>query len=80
MIQSWLRNYKSEVVSEKIDVRKMVKESAVHINELERQCSMVYSNFCAKFSVGLISEIDLCNFYSSKVLSSKDRVALAMAL
>jgi GMP synthase-like glutamine amidotransferase len=51
MIQSWLRNYKSEVVSEKIDVRKMVKESAVHINELERQCSIVYSNFCAKFSL-----------------------------
>lgn len=32
------------------------------------------------FSVGLISEIDLCNFYSVQVLSSKDRVALAMAL
>ena len=51
MIQSWLRNYKAEVVSEKIDMRKMIKESAVYINELERQCSLVYSNFCAKFSL-----------------------------
>jgi GMP synthase (glutamine-hydrolysing) len=51
MIQSWLRNYKAEVVSEKIDMQKMIKESAVYINELERQCSLVYSNFCAKFSL-----------------------------
>lgn len=51
MIQSWLRTYKSEVVSEKIDVRKMVKESAGYLKELEQYCSLVYSNFCAKFSL-----------------------------
>lgn len=51
MIHSWLRNYKAEVVSEKIDVRKMVKESAVCISELEIYCVQVYSNFCTKFSL-----------------------------
>jgi GMP synthase-like glutamine amidotransferase len=51
MIQSWLRTYKTEVVSEKIDVRKMVKESAAHLKELEQYCSLLYSNFCAKFSL-----------------------------
>lgn len=51
MIHSWLRNYKSEVNSEKIDVRKMVKESAIYIDELEKQCVLVYSNFCSKFSL-----------------------------
>jgi len=51
MIQSWLRTYKSEVASEKIDLRKMVKESAVYIHELEKYCSLVYSNFCTKFSL-----------------------------
>lgn len=51
MIQSWLRNYRSEVVSEKIDVRKIAEDSAVYINELEDYCSVVYSNFCTKFSL-----------------------------
>lgn len=51
MIQSWLRNYKSEVLSEKIDVQEMMKDSADHINELEKYCSLVYSNFCTKFSL-----------------------------
>jgi hypothetical protein len=51
MIQSWLRTYKSEVVSEKIDVRTIAKDSALYINELERHCSLVYSNFCTKFSL-----------------------------
>jgi GMP synthase-like glutamine amidotransferase len=51
MIQSWLRNYKSEVLSEKIDVQEMMKDSAAHINELEKYCSLVYSNFCTKFSL-----------------------------
>jgi GMP synthase (glutamine-hydrolysing) len=51
MIQSWLRNYRSEVVSEKIDVRKISEDSAVYINELEEYCSVVYSNFCTKFSL-----------------------------
>jgi GMP synthase (glutamine-hydrolysing) len=51
MIRSWLKTYKSEVVSEKIDVRKMVKESAAYLKELEHYCSLLYSNFCAKFSL-----------------------------
>ncbi len=51
MIQSWLRNYKSEVVSEKIDVLKMAKESEVYISELKKYCVQVYSNFCTKFSL-----------------------------
>jgi GMP synthase (glutamine-hydrolysing) len=51
MIQSWLRTYKSEVVSEKIDAQKIQKESAVHIKELEKYCSTVYSNFCNNFSL-----------------------------
>jgi GMP synthase (glutamine-hydrolysing) len=51
MIRSWLKTYKSEVVSEKIDVRKMVKESAAYLKELEQCCSLLYSNFCAKFSL-----------------------------
>jgi GMP synthase (glutamine-hydrolysing) len=51
MIQSWLRNYKSEVVSEKIDARKMVRDSVVYIDELEKHCSLVYSNFCSRFSL-----------------------------
>lgn len=51
MIQSWLRIYKSEVVSERIDAGKMMKESAAYISELEKHCSLVYSNFCTKFSL-----------------------------
>ena len=51
MIQSWLRSYKSEVASEKIDSRKIMKESAFYIHELEKYCSLVYSNFCSKFSL-----------------------------
>jgi GMP synthase (glutamine-hydrolysing) len=51
MIRSWLKTYKSEVVSEKIDVRKMVKESGAYLKELEHYCSLLYSNFCAKFSL-----------------------------
>jgi GMP synthase (glutamine-hydrolysing) len=51
MIQSWLRNYRSEVVSEKIDVRKIAEDSAVYIKDLEKHCSLVYSNFCTKFSL-----------------------------
>jgi len=51
MIQSWLRNYESEIISEKIDVLKIVKDSAVYINELEKYCGLVYSNFCTKFSL-----------------------------
>jgi GMP synthase (glutamine-hydrolysing) len=51
MIRSWLKTYKSEVVSEKIDVRKMVKESAAYLKELKQYCSLLYSNFCAKFSL-----------------------------
>lgn len=51
MIQSWLRYYKSEVASEKIDVQKIQKESSVHIKELEKYCSAVYSNFCNNFSL-----------------------------
>jgi GMP synthase (glutamine-hydrolysing) len=51
MIHSWLRYYKSEVTSEKIDVQKIQKESAVHIKELEKYCSTVYSNFCINFSL-----------------------------
>lgn len=51
MIRSWLKNYESEVNSEKIDVLKMVKESAFYIDELEKHCARVYSNFCYKFSL-----------------------------
>lgn len=51
MIQSWLRYYESEVVSEKIDVLKILKESTLYISELEKHCSLVYSNFCTKFSL-----------------------------
>ncbi|MGH9912502.1 MAG: type 1 glutamine amidotransferase [Nitrososphaeraceae archaeon] len=51
MIRSWLRTYKSEVISEKIDVRKMVKESAAYLKDLEQYCGLLYSNFCAKFSL-----------------------------
>jgi GMP synthase (glutamine-hydrolysing) len=51
MIHSWLKSYKSEVNSERINVRKMVKESAFYIDELEKHCARVYSNFCYKFSL-----------------------------
>jgi GMP synthase (glutamine-hydrolysing) len=51
MIQSWLRNYKLEVDSEKIDVRKLVKESAAYLKPLEHYCSLMYSNFSTKFSL-----------------------------
>ena len=65
MIQSWLRNYKSEVVSEKIDSRKMVKESAVYIHELEKVLqSSVFKFLYQIFSIGLISELTLRNSYS----------------
>ena len=51
MIRSWLRNYKSEVVSERIDVPSIEKESGVYAKELEKYCSTVYSNFRNKFSL-----------------------------
>lgn len=51
MIQSWVRNYKSEVVYEKIDVRKMEKESAIYISKLKKYCVLFYSNFCTTFSL-----------------------------
>jgi GMP synthase (glutamine-hydrolysing) len=51
MIQSWLWNYKAEVVSEKIDERKIAKDSTVYLKELEEHCNLVYSNFCTKFSL-----------------------------
>ena len=51
MIQQWLREYSSEVASEKIDVQKIEKESALCIKELESYCSTVYSNFCNQFSL-----------------------------
>jgi GMP synthase (glutamine-hydrolysing) len=51
MIESWLRNYRSEVISEGIDAQKIMKESAGYLRELGQYCKVVYSNFCTKFSL-----------------------------
>lgn len=51
MIESWLVNYKSEVLTERIDSRKISKESAMYLRDLEQQCKIVYGNFCNNFSL-----------------------------
>lgn len=51
MVRSWLRNYRSEVTSERIDVQGIEKESAVYAKVLEKYCSTVYSNFRNRFSL-----------------------------
>jgi GMP synthase (glutamine-hydrolysing) len=51
MIQSWLRNYKAETISEGIDAQELMKESAAFLTELDEICKVVYSNFCTEFSL-----------------------------
>jgi GMP synthase (glutamine-hydrolysing) len=51
MIQSWLRNYKAEAISEGINAEELVKESAAYLTELNQICEVVYSNFCTRFSL-----------------------------
>jgi GMP synthase (glutamine-hydrolysing) len=51
MIQSWLREYNSEVVSERIDVGIIARDSAIYLSDLKKHCCLVYSNFCTKFSL-----------------------------
>lgn len=51
MIESWLMNYKSEVISERIDSRKILKESAAYLTELQGYSNIFYRNFCNKFSL-----------------------------